>query len=138
MRTKMNYYDSDLKAEALKLWCYISPNVSRRHNHFFTHILRFLRFLIGTWHKIIVWQIQTTNINNRVSSSKFIMTCWCYQSIALLRKRVFRRIFISLHYFYYHYCILKSFTTILQLMSTIWKYFYYLNCRPNCTDVYQS
>ena len=39
----------------LKLCGYgvISPKVSRRRNHFFTHNVRFLRFLNGTWHTIL-------------------------------------------------------------------------------------
>ena len=40
------------------------------------------------------------------------------------------------HYlFYYHnynYC-----TTILKLMSTVLKYFYNSNCKPNCIDLYR-
>ena len=69
-----------------------APNVSRRRNHSLTHILCFLDFLNGNWHKITAWQIQTANSNNRVSSSKFIMTFCCCQSTVLLKRRVFSRL----------------------------------------------
>ena len=68
-----------------------ATKVSRRRNGSFTHILRFLHFSNETLHKITVWKIETTNSNNRVSSSKFIITCWCYRSNVLLRKKVFSR-----------------------------------------------
>ena len=67
---------------------------TERFFHSFTHIIRFLRFLNGNWHKITVWQIQTGNSNNRVSSSKFIMDFSCCQRTELLKKKVFSR-FIS-------------------------------------------
>ena len=75
----------------------------------FTHILRFSRFLNGNWHKITVWQIQKANSNNRVSSSKFIMTFSCCQRTVLLKKKVFSRfilllLLLSLRYFRELYC----------------------------------
>ena len=91
-----------------------ATKVSRRRNGSFTHILRFLHFSNETLHKITVWKIETTNSNNRVSSSKFIITCWCYRSNVLLRKKVFSRFnFIT---FLSSLLLLENCTTILQLM----------------------
>ena len=39
--------------------CFYVPNISRLRNDSLTHILSFLRFLNGNWHKITAWQIQT-------------------------------------------------------------------------------
>ena len=69
---------------------------------------RILRFLNGNWHKKTVSQIRRANSNNRVSSSKFIMTCWCYQSNVLLTKNNSLVDFISLFFYYYYYYIFRE------------------------------
>ena len=63
----------------------------------------FKRFLNGNWHKT-AWQIQTANSNNRESSSKFVMTCWCYQNTVLLKNFIPLLLFIILLHFRELYC----------------------------------
>ena len=63
----------------------------------------FKRFLNGNWHKA-AWQIQTANSNNRVSSSKFVMTCWCYQNTVLFKNFIPLLLFIILLHFRELYC----------------------------------
>ena len=61
----MKYYTNQNELLWSQSWSWSSEtmvvyasNVSRGRNHSFTHILRFLRFLNGNWHKTMVWQIQ--------------------------------------------------------------------------------
>ena len=70
MQTKMNYYDSDVEAETLKLFCYIPSNVCRRRSQSFTHVLWFLCFLNDNWHKKTAWEIQIARSSHRKWSAK--------------------------------------------------------------------
>ena len=110
-----------------------ASNVSRGRNHSFNHILRFLRFLNGNWHKTMVWQIQ---------QPMTIIVClhqsslWLVDVISVLYhwKRKSLANFILLLFFsrlHVRGCTkidVYNFKIFLQFES---------NCKPNCTDVHR-
>ena len=92
--------------------CFYVPNISRLRNDSLTHILSFLRFLNGNWHKITAWQIQT--INNSLQQNSWRLVDAIRVLYFWKRKSVVD--FISL-FFYHHYCNLEYCATIVQFVS---------------------